>query len=427
MKTQLEQAVIKNINWFLNSGIMRPNDGFWGVAERLVLLSDNDAKDKINEMFPCQTSLSSDVSVIEHRRPDCTMQVALMFDLAGEYFDNNDYKIIARNLIDFILNRSGLLHDGKEGGIDPEFDIEKDKKLAGLWGWAVPNSKNICWSDDNSWIIIIFLILAKRGYPELREYALNSAKNMKQQIEAFLLFVENNGRNTQPEKYPMYGIQLNPHWLGLATLAMAHAHKADSEIECTELMERYYNTVLLGAPEYDHYSFDCRRLGLPWSFSEYTYLSYIASAVGKEFNNPSILKVAESATNILLKHQFDDGHFPSDHYEAPSGKNLADIIYTQNWATLGLQHAAQCFPEKIEYQNSFVKSLEFLMNIQDKSNDPVFRGCWRGMYDCDTKDWGGGDSHEGGAGSIYSGWTNAPISLSILFELMNKSLFTDSA
>jgi hypothetical protein len=36
---------------------------------------------------------------------------------------------------------------------------------------------------------------------------------------------------------------------------------------------------------------------------------------------------------------------------------------------------------------------------------------------------GGGDRYEGGAGSIYSGWTNAPIGLAFLMESSGTSLF----
>ena len=45
------------------------------------------------------------------------------------------------------------------------------------------------------------------------------------------------------------------------------------------------------------------------------------------------------------------------------------------------------------------------------------------MYDMETGSWGGGDCYEGGAGSIYTGWTNAPISIVIALELLNEKFF----
>ena len=44
------------------------------------------------------------------------------------------------------------------------------------------------------------------------------------------------------------------------------------------------------------------------------------------------------------------------------------------------------------------------------------------MYDTKTGTWGGGDCYEGGSGSIYSGWTNAPVSIVFANELLGTSL-----
>ena len=44
------------------------------------------------------------------------------------------------------------------------------------------------------------------------------------------------------------------------------------------------------------------------------------------------------------------------------------------------------------------------------------------MFDMNQNSWGGGDRFEGGAGSIYTGWTNAPVSLAFLLHDSGKSL-----
>jgi hypothetical protein len=46
------------------------------------------------------------------------------------------------------------------------------------------------------------------------------------------------------------------------------------------------------------------------------------------------------------------------------------------------------------------------------------------MYDLKARAWGGGDCYEGGANSIYTGWTNAPIAFTIAYELAGGSLIT---
>jgi hypothetical protein len=64
-----------------------------------------------------------------------------------------------------------------------------------------------------------------------------------------------------------------------------------------------------------------------------------------------------------------------------------------------------------------------MAKTQDKSDSPIFNGCWRGMYDTKAQGWGGGDCYEGGAGSIYSGWTNAPITWAFIMDKTGDSLF----
>ena len=44
------------------------------------------------------------------------------------------------------------------------------------------------------------------------------------------------------------------------------------------------------------------------------------------------------------------------------------------------------------------------------------------MYDLNAKSWGGGNRFEGGAASIYTGWTNAPISIALLLAREGRCL-----
>ena len=92
-----------------------------------------------------------------------------------------------------------------------------------------------------------------------------------------------------------------------------------------------------------------------------------------------------------------------------------------NWCLLGLQALAGIDPA---YKDAFRKVLKLVLAIQDKTPCKMFSGCWRGMYDLDAGNGGGGDRFEGGAGSIYTGWTNAPIASVIAMEIANRDLFS---
>jgi len=407
MKEKLATAVKNNIKWFRSSGIMRPDDGFWGVGERIAAVSDKETRGQIDGVFNMQTILNDRTIVLEHRRADCCAETAVMFELAAQAFDHAEYREIASNIIAF-MNRSGMRV------------TEPESPLKDLWRWAMPNY-NACWTDDNSWVITCFLFLAVNGYPQLKAQGVAAAEAMYRHMDTYIKFIEDGNRDNVYEDV-MAGSRLNPHWMGLVTMALSWAYSFNGNLAYHDLIKRYYALVLDGPPAHDLNS----RVKDPrykWSVSEYAYLTLTASIAAKTFNDASFKKMAQTAAGILLQKQFPTGHFASNHYEAPEGEHFADLIYTQNWATLGLQHIALLCPENTEYCKALEKSLEFLVKIQDHSDIPVFRGCWRGMFDTQANRWGGGDKYEGGQGSIYSGWTNAPISIAMLFELTGKNLF----
>ena len=120
---------------------------------------------------------------------------------------------------------------------------------------------------------------------------------------------------------------------------------------------------------------------------------------------------------LVARQDAETGNFASEHdSEAPAGPHLVDTIYTANWVLPALQ----CLGEQGKAAKE--KLLKLLLEIQDNDPAPQFNGCWRGMYDLQTGTWGGGNRYEGGAGSIYTGWTNAPISLWLLAEREDKAL-----
>jgi hypothetical protein len=127
------------------------------------------------------------------------------------------------------------------------------------------------------------------------------------------------------------------------------------------------------------------------------------------------------SANVLLDAMAPLGNIPSQWRETPAGENLVDLVYTQNWATLGLQTLARVTGDA-GYADAAARSLKLLTAIQDRSPEKHLSGCWRGLYDLDAGTWGGGDLYEGGANSIYTGWTNAPIALAIACALQETSL-----
>lgn len=409
--TDPKHVVRRNIDWFLRSGIMRPADGFWGVAERILLTEGHTDLARVNSFFPCQTQIAPGLVILEHRRADCNFEVALAFDWASEMLGDPSLKSIADTLVDFLIHRTFMRQ------VDP------GKPGEGLWGWAMQHNSTTYWTDDNAWVITCLFILGRRDRPDLIPLAIAAARALRLQLLPYYEQLDRQGKNAEIPRPLMYGVNLSPHWLGLATLAFAHASAADPQTDYRDVVEPYYRLAPSGPPQSLSQGRKPTSTGLPWTLSEYGYLALAGSIAARQFNHPLISDTARMAADVLVSHQSTLGHYAAEHDEAPIAPHLADLIYTQNWATLGLYHAWKLFGDE-RYRISFESSLDFLARIQDRTPNPIFTGCWRGMYDTQSGHWSGGDRFEGGARSIYSGWTNAPIAWAFLFDRFEQGLFT---
>ena len=114
MKRQsLIEALLRNLAWFRNSGVMDPADGSWGLGERIVVTQDNEALEKTLGAF-CASSLYDGYCVLEHRRADCNFEAALLFQEAAE-FAGAEWKETAERILHYLYCRSGLLMNGAGG------------------------------------------------------------------------------------------------------------------------------------------------------------------------------------------------------------------------------------------------------------------------------------------------------------------------
>ena len=145
-KSRIEESLRLNLGWFENSGVMDPADGRWGVGERVVLSANNKALEQIYREFSSYTEYDG-YSVLEHRRPDCNFQVALLYWLAAEALQEDSYEAVTRNILHYLFHRSGLRNNSADG-VPP-----------GSWLWANP-FREIYWLDDNGWNCAISFFLA---------------------------------------------------------------------------------------------------------------------------------------------------------------------------------------------------------------------------------------------------------------------------
>ena len=389
MKTTIPETTRETLNWFRHSGVMRPADGSWGVAER-VACAEEKAMQKMFDVFPAWTEYDT-YCIIEQRRADCNFQTALLFLLAGD-------SETCGNILDYLYCRSGMLN--------------RNENMLPFcaWNWSNISRGNSIWFDDNSWCLFCELAIAGLA-PELdrkfrmSHYAMPLAAELARAFDRTMGDADKPGEWTDPEKIWSGRLEL-PHWGSLPVLALAAADCRTGKNEHRARIRRYHSYLQSALP----------RL----TCSEYAYAALGAAMAYRSYGDETDLALLRQAAALLTaKADPVTGNLPAEHYEAPAGAELADLIYTLNWSLLGLQAAAPFDPVAADVKE---RQKHFLRSIQDTTDHPAFRGCWRGMFDCAAGCWGGGDLYEGGAGSIYTGWTNAPIAIGLLLDSRARTI-----
>jgi hypothetical protein len=332
---------------------------------------------------------------MEHRRADCNFQVAYLYWLSASALNEPRYRTICDNLLTYLFCRSGMR------------DLYLEKIPVGLWRWSMPQLQATYWLDDNSWNGLICLLLSVLD-PELeKKFSLKQAG--LQVADALAGIMPNAMEDPKPYFHePCWsGCVESPHWTALPAMTLAYAYVVGRETRYADVAIKCLNFL------------ESRRSRFTSSENAYLLLGTAMSAW--ILDSDDLKNKAQTTGDYLCSIAAPRGNFPSEWGETPAGKNLVDTIYTQNWATLGFQILAEQTKER-RYVETFEKSLQLLMDIQDPSPEKHLHGCWRGLYDLDLSQWGGGDCFEGGANSIYTGWTNAPIAISLACSLLGTSI-----
>ena len=322
------------------------------------------------------------------------MQSAFMHLLMHELSGGAETYSTAHNILSFLFFRSGLLQRSK------------NVKLDGAWNWSHIKTDLALWFDDNAWMATLMLKIADH-HPELeREFALKEwgLKLVRLLAGAFPRYFAE--KNSDEGGFRWQGELRQPHWGSLVCQALAAGLAHSPVREWCEIIDGYHR-FLLEAPGSFTPS-DCA----------YALLGATASFAARH-DDLSGKTARTFADELVSQMDRSTGNLPSRHCETLCGEHLTDTIYTMNWATLAMQNMRRIDPK---YTDASEKMLSLLLRIQETAPEPWLHGCWRGLYDLESGTWGGGDRFEGGAASIYTGWTNAPISIAFLLAREGRCL-----
>ena len=111
-----------------------------------------------------------------------------------------------------------------------------------------------------------------------------------------------------------------------------------------------------------------------------------------------------------------------------NGDPATDLLYTTNWAFLGLHEAANATGDP-ELKRAEDKLAEFLCRIQIRSEKhPNLDGAWMRSFDFDKWEYFGSSAdRDWGAWCVETGWTNAWIASVLYLRKLNRPLMTDEA
>lgn len=107
---------------------------------------------------------------------------------------------------------------------------------------------------------------------------------------------------------------------------------------------------------------------------------------------------------------------------------LTDLVYTDGYALHAWLDAADATGDP-SYVDRARHLASFLAGAQCEGENPRWEGAWRGSYDVDLGEWRGRADQqnpidEGGAYSVYTGWTSATISSAMLRIIERQPVVT---
>ncbi len=379
----------QNLDWFRKSGVLLGTEGSKGVAERIVLIPDNPQITDIEKTFR-GLRREGHYMYSEMTRPDCNLETALAFYYASRLFNNSGDEGVSRNILNYLKGSDLQL-------LDPASPAD------GLWTWS-STVASAFWSDDNTWNTILPLkIYLLTGDEEWLRRGLLTARGL-------LLYPNLSGD-------PAGDLQGRPHWGGMRAMGLAYAYALTQEPEFQKAALDYVHMDYRGLV----LDVDGKPTKRPYTTSESSYFLLETSLIAATTGDPIALECVRLFGDYLLSRQDTSGMIPGETRWGAAGDHVGDLVYTQNWFTLAMWHAHQVTKDA-RYKSAVLQSLNFLREIQDKGPEPQTRGSWRGAFDTLAWEWGGTNQLEGGPGSIYTGWTNAPIDLAIAFYLNDDSL-----
>lgn len=444
------KSIERGINWFLKAKMLIP-DNYDHVIENALNPKTNNGYIPWHEAIPAGDGgngvFEGIFSKIDERgnqpiaivrRGDCTGETAMAFAAAGKVLGLEQNYEIANNLLDFYLKNS--LATKNEYG-DPNHGAY------GLVAWGL---ENYAWykanyGDDNARLLLGALVTSavtgKKDWDEIlmRLLLAHVRTTGKNGFRGGRIDLPDFKKNGWEHYYNRDITNISPHFEAYLWACFLWAYDKTGDPVFLERTKKAIKTTM------DHYpdrwkwtngiAQEKARILLP--------LSWLVRVDNTEENR----KMLYTAIDALLELQDECGaireeigniamgKFPPTRkneeyglHEAPliakNGDPVSDLLYTTNFAFLGLHEAYYSTKDK-RIKKAVDKLAEFLCRIQVKSeNHPELHGGWMRAFDFERfEHWGSNADAGWGAWAIESGWTQGWITTVLSLREMDTSVW----
>lgn len=363
-------------------------------------------------------------------RADCMGEIAMALCCGWKQNGDPQCRQYALDIVDRLLTEPAFYHN------DPT------SSMYGLVNWF--ENGDIFYGDDNARMLLGILCVREMTgdsrwdeqilrcvLANLRTSGVNGLRRPRLQLDSF---VDSHWSQYYDEEYP----NVAPHYQAYLWAVFLWMYALTGIEELLTKSERALRLAMEKFPDklnwQNSLSGEVTRLLLPLSFLQ---------RVAPTEEHAQWLRRAVDAT---LAHQADCGAIrdfygaldlgkypPPQSNEAygtteasliqQNGDPATDLLYTTNWAFIGLWEASLALPDR-DIAESIAKLRDFLLRIQLRSDaHPNLDGAWMRSFDYEKWEYWGSSADIGWAAwSVESGWTNAWLAATLILQDRGESL-----
>jgi len=369
-------------------------------------------------------------------RNDCMGEAAMALALWSARSGTPRGVQVAGNLLDYIYRDSGLAQGSRADPASPSY---------GLVGWSVPQNEGVYYGDDNARAVLGTMAAAALLKEERWDRAVmrNLLANLRttgtlgfrhQRLDEKPLQAA-GWRSYYEEPFVYYG----PHYEAYLWACFLHAYALTGY---APFLDRTLTAIRMTVEAYpDEW---CWTNGIQQERARMLMpLAWLVRVADTSEHRAWLRQIAGE----MLAHQDPCGaireqvgergkgaygpYASNEEYgttEAPliqnNGDALSDLLYTTNFAFIGLHEAARATGEAV-YGEAEERLAKYLCRIQARSRaHPELDGAWFRAHDFERWEYWASNGDAGwGAWSIESGWTQAWITTVFGMRLADTSLW----